>query len=335
MSTTTRELALKNWLQHCLPGETFDWAPASSDASFRRYFRLTLNDGRRFIAMDAPPELEDSRPFVQVADLLQQAGVRVPLRHQLDLAQGFMLLEDFGSTHYQDVLTPEQAPALYRMAMDSLVRMQQQVSPRGLPPFDAAMMLREMAIFDEWYLGQHLQATLDARWQERLQACKQALVDNLAAQSQVFMHRDYHCRNLMLLADGSLGIIDFQGAMQGPVGYDLASLLKDAYIDWPEEAVLDWVVRYWSAARKAGVPVPDDIDTFYRDVEWAGVQRHLKVVGLFARLHHRDGKSAYLQDLPRVLDYLGRACRRYVALTPVARLLDELQGKQAQVGYTF
>ncbi len=330
----TRENELKQWIEGIYPGVADTLTVASADASFRSYYRITLPDQSTRVVMDAPPALEDSRPFVDIASRLHKAGVHAPVVEHADLSLGFMVLSDLGNIHYQDVLSLETARPLYEDAFAALIRMQA-IDPVGLPAFDEAHMRKEMDIFDEWYVGVHLKATLNEQQTKWLAEVKAALVDNLAHQTQVFMHRDYHCRNLMYSTTDNPAVIDFQGAMRGPVSYDLASLLKDAYISWEEEQVLDWAIRYWSAARKAGVGVPDDFDHFYRDFEWAGVQRHLKIVGLFARLNHRDGKARYLDDLPLILTYLTKTCRRYRPLAPVARIIDDLQGQQAQVGYTF
>jgi len=324
---------LQGWLHSTMAGETFTLAPASADASFRRYFRVTLPD-RTLIAMDAPPQHEDCRPFLHVAELFAAAGVNVPRVLAQDLAQGFLLLSDLGNTTYLAALNAEAAPGLYRDAMDALVRIQLASRPDTLPSYDEALLTREMRLFPDWYVSKHLGATLDDKQQTVLQQTFDTLNRNILAQGQVYVHRDYHSRNLMV-CDDNPGILDFQDAVYGAITYDLVSLLKDAYIRWEEAQVLDWVVRYWQATRKAGLPVPDDISTFYRDFEWMGAQRHLKVLGIFARLYHRDGKDGYLKDLPLVMDYLRRACERYIELRPLLRLLDQLENRQVQVGYTF
>ncbi len=330
----SRHNALESWLADTLGHRDFSLAPASADASFRSYFRVALPDGGSRIAMDAPPDLEDSAPFVRIAGLLAQAGVHAPTIFAADLKQGFLLLEDLGSTHYQDVLDDATCRPLYVDALDALVRMQRIDSLEGLPVFDAAFLRREMDLFDEWYIGRHLNATLTDAEKTGLAQVKDALIAAMLGQPQGFMHRDYHCRNLMQ-ADPNPGVIDFQGAVVGPLAYDVASLLKDCYVVWPEETVLDLAIRYWEKARKADVPVAADIDTFYRDLEFCGVQRHLKVLGLFARLNHRDNKPQYLDDLPTVFDYVLRAARRYRDLAPLAKLLMRLSDQAPQVGYTF
>jgi aminoglycoside/choline kinase family phosphotransferase len=328
-----RQQQLTRWLESVLPGIHFSLAPASADASFRRYFRLSLPD-RTLIAMDAPPEHENCEPFLHVAEVFSAAGVHVPRVIKQDLTQGFLLLTDLGNTTYLEALNDATAPDLYRDAMDALIRIQQASRPGVFPAYDEALLTREMKLFPEWYVAKHLNATLDDKQQHVLQQAFDNLNRNVLAQGQVYVHRDYHSRNLMVCGDNP-GILDFQDAVYGAITYDLASLLKDAYIRWEEQQVLDWVVRYWERARKAELPVPQDISDFYRDFEWMGVQRHLKVLGIFARLYHRDGKAGYLKDLPLVMDYLRRACERYIELRPLSRLLDQLENRQSQVGYTF
>ena len=328
----SRFQALQDWVAAQRPGQTFTLAPASADASFRRYFRVSLA-GESLIVMDAPPGHEDCRPFVQVAGLF--AGVHVPAILAADLEQGFLLLEDLGSTTYLDVLTPDNARSLYLDAIDALVTIQTASRPAVLPGYDAALLTREMQLFPEWFAQVHLKKpfTLAQRkvWDEALVL----ILGNVLAQPQVFVHRDYHSRNLMQTTERNPGVIDFQDAVYGPVTYDLVSLFKDAYVSWDEEFCLDMVIRYWERARKAGLPVNPMIDEFWRDYEWMGVQRHLKVVGIFARLCHRDGKDGYLKDIPLVLGYLKKACNRYPELRPLGELIRDLTGEQQNVGFTF
>lgn len=328
-----RQQQLTNWLENELQGTQFSIAPASADASFRRYFRVTLSD-RTMVVMDAPPEHENCEPFLHVAEIFAAAGVHVPRVIAQDLAQGFLLLTDLGNTTYLEALNEATAFDLYRDAMDALIRIQQSSRPGVFPAYDATLLTREMRLFPEWYVAKHLGATLDDKQQAVLQQSFDGLNRNIQAQGQVYVHRDYHSRNLMV-CDDNPGILDFQDAVFGAITYDLVSLFKDAYIRWEEEQVLDWVVRYWEKARKAGLPVPQDISEFYRDFEWMGVQRHLKVLGIFARLYHRDGKDGYLKDLPLVMDYLRRACDRYIELRPLLHLLNQLEDRQPQTGYTF
>lgn len=309
--------------------------PASSDASFRRYFRVEGNDGQSYIAMDAPPPQEDVRPFIQVAELFGQTGVSVPHVLAQDVERGFLLLSDLGNTTYLHQLNNDTAHKLYLDAIDALVMMQAQSKPGVLPEYDRALLLRELTLFPEWYIGKHLGATLNDKQKDALDKVFDTLLANNLAQPQVYVHRDYHSRNLMVLSQGNPGILDFQDAVYGPVTYDLVSLLRDAYIQWDEEQVLDWAIRYWERAKRAGLPVNSDIDAFYRDFEFMGLQRHLKVLGIFARLYHRDGKSAYLNDIPLVLDYTRKAAQRYKETAPLVKLLDELEDAAPKFGYTF
>ena len=309
--------------------------PASADASFRRYFRAEDEEGRSWIVMDAPPPQEDVQPFLHVGRLFAQTGVSVPTVVQQDVERGFLLLSDLGSTTYLQALSPDTAHKLYLDAIDSLVLLQTQSQPDVLPEYDRELLLREMNLFPEWYVGKHLGIALNDKQQAALNGVFELLLANNLAQPQVYVHRDYHSRNLMVLPQGNPGILDFQDAVFGPITYDLASLLRDAYIQWDEELVLDWVIRYWERARRAGLPVNPDIDAFYRDFEFMGLQRHLKVLGIFARLYHRDGKDGYLNDLPLVMEYTRKVAYRYKELAPLVKLLDELENKAPQVGYTF
>jgi hypothetical protein len=325
--------SLRQWTAACLGSQDFDLTPASSDASFRRYFRATFNGGN-YIVMDAPPSHEDCRPFIKVARLFDGAGVHVPKVLAESLDQGFLLLSDLGPTTYLSVLSESNARELYLAANGALIDIQLASRPGELPPYDRELLLREMNLFPDWYVARHLGHTLTEGQIHLLNQAFEQILSNNLAQPQVYVHRDYHSRNLMV-SDPSPGILDFQDAVYGPITYDLASLYKDAYIKWDEEHVLDWVIRYWEAARKARLPVATDFYEFYRDFEWMGVQRHIKVLGIFARLYHRDGKDGYLKDLPLVMGYLRKACERYSELHPMVRLLDQLEDKSAQVGYTF
>ena len=331
-------LSLLNvWLSHqtAVPVLPATLRPASADASFRRYFRVDTVAGGTLIVMDAPPPQEDVRPFVRIAGLFGASGISVPEIIAQEPEQGFLLLSDLGNTTYLNQLDADTAHALYMDAIDALVQLQVHSRPDVLPEYDRAVLLRELMLFPEWYIGKHLGATLTETQNAELQKVFDALLASNLAQGQVWVHRDYHSRNLMVLASGNPGILDFQDALYGPITYDLVSLLRDAYIEWDEEMVLDWAIRYWERARRAGLPVAPDIDSFYRDFEFMGVQRHLKVLGIFARLHHRDGKDAYLKDLPLVMSYTRKAAGRYKALLPLVRLLDVLEDSAPQVGYTF
>lgn len=329
-----RKQALHHWISTLYPNQSFNIEVASADASFRRYFRVQI-DTQSYIAMDAPPEHENCEPFVRIARLFEQAGVHTPHIIAEDLNQGFLLLSDLGNTTYMQALNQETASPLYLDAIDALIKIQLASVPDVLPEYDAALLLRELQLFPDWYIQQHLKTNLSEKQQQTLKQVFSSIIDNNLAQAKVFVHRDYHCRNLML-AQPNPGVLDFQDAVYGPITYDLVSLFKDAYIEWEEAQVLDWTIRYWERARQAGLPVAVDFADFYHDFEWMGVQRHLKVLGIFARLCHRDGKQAYVNDMPLVMRYLRKTCARYIALRPLLRLLDELEGATApEVGYTF
>jgi aminoglycoside/choline kinase family phosphotransferase len=328
---------LNEWLAQRWPGEALTLQPASADASFRRYFRVSRADGTTLIVMDAPPALEDCRPWLAIGKLLSNAGVHVPNVFAEDLERGFLLISDLGSTQYLEVLNAESADGLYADAIETLLRIQQHGAAEALPAYDAAFLQREIDLFPEWYLGRHLGYSPSNDEMQRFASASAQLLACHAGETQVFVHRDFHSRNLMYqtAADSNPGVIDFQGALRGPISYDLASLFRDAYISWDEERVIDWLVRYWQRARAVGLSVPADFADFYRNFEWMGVQRHLKILGIFARLHHRDGKDGYLKDMPRVAHYLRQACARYSALTPILRLLDRAEDRQVKAGYTF
>jgi len=333
---------LHDWLDRhfsCQPSNrNYSLAPASADASFRRYFRVTLADQTTFIVMDAPPELEDCRPFIKVAALFRDAGAHVPAVQAENLEQGFLLLSDLGNTTYLKVLNESTAPALYRHANAALVDIQRASRPGVLPEYDHALLTRELNLFPDWYVARHLGIALDEKQEATLRAVFETILANNLAQAKVFVHRDYHSRNLMVSGDDypdNPGVIDFQDAVYGPITYDLVSLYRDAYITWEEKQELDFVIRYWEMARHAGLPVHADFHDFYRDYEWMGVQRQIKVLGIFARLCYRDGKAVYLDDMPRVMAYLRRTCERYIELRPLARVLDQLESRPVDVGLTF
>ncbi|MES2048660.1 MAG: phosphotransferase [Pseudomonadota bacterium] len=316
--------------------------PASADASFRRYFRIDGDDGQSYIVMDAPQPVEDVRPFIQIAELFAQIKLTVPKVLAQDIQQGLLLLTDLGTQMYFDVLKDSQANdknetthKLYMDAINSLVLMQSHSQAEVLPEYDRAFLLRELMIFPEWYINKHLGVTLDAEQNASLLKVFDALLANIVAQPQVYVHRDYHSRNLMVMDQGNPGILDFQGALYGPITYDLVSLLRDAYLQWDEEKVLDWAIRYWEKARRAGLPVTPDFDQFYRDFEFMGLQRHIKILGIFARLAHRDGKQAYLNDIPLVMSYVRKTAQRYNILIPLLRLLDVIENTAPVVGFTF
>ena len=330
-----RRQQLQSWIAAEFPGRPFELAPASADASFRRYFRLTFTDDPvSLIVMDAPPSHEDCRPYIKVAALFGATGVHVPKVIRQNLEQGLLLLSDLGSTTYLDALTKDNAHNLYAEALGALMSIQASSQPGVLPEYDRELLMRELELFPVWYVSRHKGITLTEQQTAQLYEVFDRIVDVNLAEPKVYVHRDYHSRNLMVSAPNP-GVLDFQDAVYGPMTYDLASLFKDAYIHWEEDFTLDLLARYWETARELGLPVRADFAEFHRDYEWMGVQRHIKVLGIFARLCHRDGKDGYLKDMPLVMDYLRRACGRYNGLGAFLRLLDEIEGKAAQVGYTF
>jgi N-acetylmuramate 1-kinase len=332
-----RKSQLENWLEQVLAEKSFTLTTASADASFRRYFRVRTG-GETLIAMDAPPPQEDCAPFVKVAKLFLDAGLNVPKIIEQDLAQGFLMLSDLGDDTYLSKLSADNAQQLYGDATDALIKLQLSSKPDILPLYDETLLMREMNLFPDWYIAKHLGVALQANNDAVLRATFATLNKNILAQGQVYVHRDYHSRNLMICRethDSNPGVLDFQDAVYGAITYDLVSLLKDAYISWDEEQIIDWAVRYWQPAKKAGLPVPADFSEFYRDFEWMGAQRHIKVLGIFARLYHRDGKDGYLKDMPLVMEYLRKVCGRYIELRPMLKLLNELEGYEEKAGYTF
>jgi hypothetical protein len=334
MRGVDRQTELQCWLESRLNVSPLQLKPASADASFRRYFRVAVA-GESFIAMDAPPPHEDCRPFVRIARLMADAGLNVPHVIAEDIERGFLLLSDLGTAGYLHALSEESADDLFRDAIDALLRWQLASKPGVLPPYDEALLTRELKLFPEWYVGRHRAVKLDAARSGILDSIFALIVASNLAQPAVYVHRDYMPRNLMV-CEPNPGVLDFQDAVYGPITYDLASLFKDAFISWDEERVLDWTVRYWEKARKAGLPVPTDFAEFYRDFEWMGLQRHLKVLGIFARLNYRDGKASYLEDTPRFIRYVRGVAARYAALGPLLKLLDHIEGETpAAVGYTF
>ena len=391
-----RAAAFQNWLAgigaaHGLRPETVRLA--SADASFRRYFRIdATGSAASRIVMDAPPDKENSEPFVQVARLMAEAGVTAPQVLEWDRAHGFLLLDDLGRETMLDVIDPARPDAsrpLYDQAIDALIRWQLASRPGVLPPYDRALLERELALFPEWYIGRHRGIAVEGQLKERLERSFRLIVESNLASPSVYVHRDFMPRNLMVnvaptlgtgvsslppeealaalgrpgsgsaptLGTGvsslppegalaalgrpgggsaaDLGVLDFQDAVYGPITYDIASLMRDAFLSWDEEFVLDVTIRYWEAARKARLPVDADFGAFYRSVEWMGLQRHLKVAGIFARLTLRDGKPRYLADTPRFIAYIRSTASRYMELTPLLRVIDEIEGTSALTGFAY
>ncbi len=337
-----RQAEFERWLAALVPVHALrprTLTVASADASFRRYLRLQAGSGS-LIVMDAPPPLEDVRPFVRVAALIAEAGLFAPRVLAADADHGFLLLTDLGQQPYLQALneaSPAQADRLMRDALAALLQWQQRLPADALPPCDETLLAGELALFPAWCVQREFGIRwTDAEQQVWQQSCR-LLIDSALAQPRVAVHADWMPRNLMV-AEPNPGVLDFQDALCGPLTYDLASLLRDAFISWPEEQELDWAVRWWQQARAASLPAIDayaDFGEFWRALEWMGLQRHLKVMGIFCRLKHRDGKPRYAQDLPRFFGYATRVASRYGPLKPLLRLLEPMSGQAVAAGYTF
>lgn len=311
-----------DWALQQLRLSSAPFAPASADASFRRYFRL-VDGPSSWVLMDAPPEKEDCAPFIHVAGLMEQAGLHGPRVLAQDLERGFLLLTDLGRQTFLQVIDEHNADALFDAAIEALIRWQQATRPGVLPPYDEALLRRELALFPDWYVARHLQRPLAAAQLQALAEVDTLLVRSALAQPRVYVHRDYMPRNLMV-SDPNPGILDFQDAVEGPISYDVVSLFKDAFLSWPETRVRGWAAQYWQRGRAAGLPLPATFEDFLRDFEWMGLQRHLKVIGIFARINYRDGKPHYLADVPRFIRYVRDVAGRYPELHPLLGLFDEL-----------
>ena len=332
-----RQTELQNWLRAVYPEQNFELSFAAADADFRRYFRAAFANGKTVICMDAPPDKMSVAPYLKVQKLFNM--LNVPQVLHVDEAQGFMVLNDLGSTTFLTAMQQEQGTDAHKVLLleviDELVELQKASRAGELPDYDRDIMLREINLFPEWFVAKELGRELNFTQRQLWQQTVDTLVPPLLAQPQVYVHRDFIVRNLMLTTDRP-GVLDFQDALYGPISYDLVSLLRDAFIEWEEEFVLDLVIRYWEKARAAGLPVPAAFDEFYRWFEWMGVQRHLKVAGIFARLYYRDGKDKYRPEIPRFLNYLRRTSRRYTELAPLYALLVELVGDdELETGFTF
>jgi aminoglycoside/choline kinase family phosphotransferase len=340
-SADARLTELKAWLRgldlpHGIDIDTL--RPASSDASFRKYYRLQ-SGSTTVIAMDAPPQHEDCQPFIEVAAMLAQGGLKVPAILAQDTRAGFLLLSDLGhQTFYQAIqagLDDVQLQTLYRGALRALVQIQK-IPASTLPAYDADRLMQELTVFPEWYAQTHCQVVLGDTEMNTLHAVFEALVADNSRQSTVLVHRDFHSPNLMVGDTANApGIIDFQDALAGPISYDIASLVMDARTTWEEPQQLDWAIRYWEAAKTAGLAISPDFADFHREYEWMSLQRNLRILGVFARLSHRDGKHGYLDHIPRVSNYARQVAGRYSELRPLLRILDKLEDRQVITGYTF
>jgi N-acetylmuramate 1-kinase len=311
----TRETQRLAWARAATGNPDTGLARASMDAGFRSYWR-TLGTEPSRIVMDSPPDKEDVRPWLRLRAVLESAGVRVPQLLAEDTDHGFLLLEDLGPDTYLHVLHSDNADELFDAAVTQLLRLQAVPVPDDLPAYDEALLLRELRLFDEWFLGKHLAIVPDVGDVAALERINRVLIDAALAQPQVLVHRDFMPRNLMPAAGGP-AVLDFQDAVKGPIAYDPLCLFKDAFVSWPQDRIDAWLDRYHARAADAGLPVPS-LERFRRDVDFIGVQRHLKVIGIFARLHHRDGKERYLEDAPRFFGYLDQVLPRYPELAPLA-----------------
>jgi aminoglycoside/choline kinase family phosphotransferase len=350
-SDAQRETDFNTWLSHVAPAHGLrlpTLRSASADASFRRYFRIDSPEGSRII-MDAPPDKEDCRPFAKVAQLMHQAQLHVPQVLAWDEAKGFMLLTDLGAQTMMQVLQPDNPAAnlgRYLQAIDALIAWQTASTPGVLPPYDEALLRRELELFPDWYLARHKGVAVEGELRRTLDKAFDHIIRCNLAWPSVYVHRDFMPRNLMIpdnrpqtrhgeARETRLGVLDFQDAVYGPITYDIASLMRDAFLSWEEDFCLDITIRYWEKARQAGLPVGDDFGEFYRGVELMGLQRHLKVAGIFARLTLRDGKPQYLADTPRFIHYIRATCARYRELKPLLRLIERVEGIEVASGYAF
>lgn len=323
MSKDTRLQDLTHWIHQDLPNASIE--VASADASFRRYFRITNrinNNDETLIAMDAPPEQEDSAPFIDVTKRLRDANVYAPEIIKFDLEQGFLLMEDFGNTPYLDKLDDASADDLYGDALDALLAIQQ-ADTNGLPEYDEKLLMDEMKLMPEWFLKTHLGITPTAEQQKIIDRTLTVITTLVLQQPQAFVHRDYHSRNLMVTAENNPGVIDYQDAVLGPITYDLVSLLRDCYIRWPNEKIAEWVFDYKAKAEQAGLIEKVPEATFIQWFDMMGLQRHIKVLGVFTRLNHRDGKTNYLNDLPLTLHYIMQVGKKYSLVRPLIELFNE------------
>lgn len=306
------------WTRTALGQDDVALQRASTDAGLRSYWR-TQGTAPSWIVMDSPPGQEDVRPWLRIRDLLESGGVRVPRVLARDVEAGLLLLEDLGAQTMAQQVDADSADAHYGAAIGQLLKLQAIAPPADLPVFGEALLQRDAGLFDEWFVRRHLQIELDCEGAESLQLVQRRLMDNALAQPQVLTHRDFMPRNLMPVADGP-AVLDFQDAVSGPVAYDAVSLVRDAFLSWPAERVDGWLREYHARAATSGIPVPA-LDTFLRDADWLGVQRHLKILGIFARLHHRDGKSHYIADAPRFIAYLDEVLPKHAELAPLQALL--------------
>ena len=330
----SRHELINKWLHLVLEGHDFTLTDLAADAGARRYFRITDLNEASLVLMDAPIAHNNVRQFTFIADLLASNGINVPNIVHANFEDGLLLLSDLGDETYLKSLKQENANQLFDDATTALVKIQTIQDVRLLGKYDATLMDQELALFNDWYIEKQLNIQLNENTQDSLQNILKLITERCVSQPSVLVHRDFMPRNLMV-CNNNPGILDFQDAAIGPITYDVVSLFKDAFISWDEEEIIDWTIRYWEKARKVSLPVPSDFGEFYEDLEWMGLQRHLKVLGIFSRLKHRDGKSHYISDEPRFLTYIRDVAQRYGALKPLLKILDQLEGKPQKVGHTF
>jgi aminoglycoside/choline kinase family phosphotransferase len=330
----SRHELINKWLHLVLEGHDFTLTDLAADAGARRYFRITDLNEASLVLMDAPIAHNNVRQFTFIADLLASNGINVPNIVHANFEDGLLLLSDLGDETYLKSLKQENANQLFDDATTALVKIQTIQDVRLLGKYDANLMDQELALFNDWYIEKQLNIQLNGNTQDSLQNILNLITERCVSQPSVLVHRDFMPRNLMV-CNNNPGILDFQDAAIGPITYDVVSLFKDAFISWDEEEIIDWTIRYWEKARKVSLPVPSDFGEFYEDLEWMGLQRHLKVLGIFSRLKHRDGKSHYISDAPRFLTYIRDVAQRYGALKPLLKTLDQLEGKPQKVGHTF
>lgn len=335
---TDRQALRHEWLKSIAPQYGLQLQTeevASADASFRHYYRLLAENGQSYVVMDAPPAQENVESFIKVTHLFETARLNVPTIYEQDVKNGFLLLKDLGKETYLDVLNEQNSRELFEKAIDALIQWQLISKPSVLPEYDRAVLSREINLFPQWYVDVHRKKVLDERQNALMKMCFERILQNNLAQEKVFVHRDFMPRNLMLSSEATPGILDYQDALYGPISYDIASLMRDAFISWGEVFVIDMTIRYWEKARKAGLPVPSDFGIFWKDVEWMGIQRHLKVLGIFARINYRDRKPKYLADTPRFVAYVRETANRYDELKPLLYLMDQIEETVPKFGYTF
>jgi len=330
----SRYSRMSDWVFRDLDLEDIKIVPLAADAGLRRYFRISPENRPTYVLMDAPVEHNDIKQFKYVANLIHSSGINSPEIISENTTEGFLILSDLGDTTYLKALNTNTADRLFDEATDALVKWQLASNPTALPEYTEKILLSELNLFKDWYLAKHKGLTLQDNKLTAVNNVFQEIVARNRSENFVFVHRDFMPRNLMV-TENNPGVLDFQDALYGPISYDVISLFKDAFISWEEERVLDWIIKYWEKAKKASLPVPHDFGVFYEQVEWMGLQRHLKVLGIFARLNYRDGKSSYISDTPRFVSYILSMARRYQQLKPLVSILEQIENSPSTAGFTF